>query len=180
MTSYKVTIRCLTCQHRYERVMKAESADLLADRPDPPCPKCRKRAKTNVPTFDYTTGQAPAVGGSLIAKAVDTTTEMVMQDYGMTDLRDAKREGDTMAPKLPGPMQSAADNFFNRPKQGQRLNPNAGSSPLMGMSPGMVRNAAVSGRFMTPDTPNPVAMHHKRQSKLPVNIVAGDGVKRAG
>ena len=35
-----------------------------------------------------------------------------MQDYKLTDLRDNIRPGESMVPKLPGKMQSAADNFF--------------------------------------------------------------------
>lgn len=53
------------------------------------------------------------IGESVVVKAVDETAKIVMQDYGMTNLQDNIRTGDAIAPKLPGPMQKAADGFFD-------------------------------------------------------------------
>jgi hypothetical protein len=103
---------------------------------------------------------------------VDQTYQIVSEDYKMTDMRDNVREGETMAPKLAPRLQAMADNMFARPKQ--RGNPAAG---IFGLSPRAVMQAAVSGRFNTPDTVNPVATQHRNRDRAPIHIVAGDGVK---
>jgi hypothetical protein len=58
--------------------------------------------------------RAPAhIGANVGVKAVDETARIVMEDHKMTDLKDNIRAGEAMAPKLPGPMQAAADNYFS-------------------------------------------------------------------
>jgi hypothetical protein len=145
--------------------MSADDEMHLSDLPDPPCPHCgvvqRKRG------MDVGAGRAPAVGGSLVVRAVDETARIVMEDHGMTDLRSDVREGETMAPKLPPKQQEMADNFFSGP---QRRRGSAGG--LLGMPARQVIQAAVSGRFMTPDTVNPVASHHAKRDAPPINIIA--------
>lgn len=165
MTRFQVGIRCIECGHRYKRTMEASDEEALEALPDPPCPQCKKKARvTAVPQFDYHSGQAPAVGGSLVARAVDQTAQIVMEDHGLTDLRSDVREGETMVPKIPPKLQAAADNMFSRPKG----RPGAG---IFGMPPRAVLNAAVSGRFSTPDTVNPVAVQHAKREKAPIHFV---------
>lgn len=53
------------------------------------------------------------IGDKVIVKAIDETAKTVMEDYGMTDLKDNLRMGDTMAPKLAPQMQHAADHMFD-------------------------------------------------------------------
>lgn len=53
------------------------------------------------------------IGKSITVKAVDETARVVMEDYGMTDLKDNIRHGEAIAPKLPAAAQAAADGFFN-------------------------------------------------------------------
>lgn len=149
--------------------MEAEDVETLERIPDPPCPTCKKAQKVRHAKFD---GTAPAIGGSLIVRAVDQTAQIVMEDHGMTDLRSDVREGEAMAPKLAPRLQAMADNMFTRPKQ--RGNPGAG---LFGLPTQAVINAAVKGRFNTPDTINPVAVQHRAKDRPPVHIIAGDGVK---
>ena len=110
MTKFEVRIRCTVCNHRYKRVMQAVDADALEYVENPPCPRCYLPER--VRGMDVAGGKAPAVGGSLAARAVDATAEIVMQDYQMTDLRSDVREGESAAPKLPPKQQEAADNFF--------------------------------------------------------------------
>lgn len=167
-TRFQVTIRCQVCLHRYKRVMEAEDAETLDRIPDPPCPQCKKAQKVRRAKFD---GTAPAIGGSLVVRAVDQTAQIVMEDHKLSDLRSDVREGETMAPKLAPRLQAMADNMFTRPKRG---NPAAG---LFGLPTRAVINAAVNGRFNTPDTINPVAVQHRNRDRPPVRIVAGDGVK---
>jgi hypothetical protein len=172
-TKFQVTIRCDLCQHRYKRTMEAEDEQGLDEIDDPPCPKCTKAAKApRGMAFD--TGRAPAVGGSLQVRAVDFTADLVMRDHGMTDLRSDVREGESMAPKLPPRQQAMADNMFAR-RNSRGINP----ASIMGLSPRAVMQAAVSGRFNTPDTPNPVAIQHARRDAAPTHIIAGDGIKSA-
>jgi hypothetical protein len=148
--------------------MEAEDAETLERVPDPPCPQCKKAQRVRRAKFD---GTAPAIGGSIVVRAVDQTAQIVMEDHHMTDLRSDVREGETMAPKLAPRLQAMADNMFARPKQ--RGNPAAG---IFGLSPQAVMRAAVSGRFQTADTVNPVATQHRNRDRAPIHIVAGDGV----
>lgn len=169
-TRWAVKIRCVACGHKYRRVLTAPDEETLATVPDPPCPSCLKRANTQEMVFG--TGKAPAVGGSQVTRAVDATAEIVMEDYGMTNLRDDSREGESAAPKLAPRLQDMADNMFTR-------RPARGAPGLMNMNPRSVMSAAVNGRFNTPDTVNPIAIQHARKDKPPVRIIAGDGMKPA-
>jgi hypothetical protein len=162
MTKFQLTIRCTSCGHRYKRTVSAPDEETLAVLPDPPCPSCNKKAKRK--RFDFQ-GKAPAVGGSLVVRAMDTTMNIVAEDHNMTDLNTDAREGSTMAPKLPPRQQAMADNFFHKPKGGR----NAGG--LFSLSPQAIRQAAVSGRFNTPDTPNPIAVQHARKDRAPIHVV---------
>lgn len=161
MTRFQLTIRCISCGTRYKRTMSAPDEATLAVMPDPPCPSCNKPTKRKA--FDFN-GKAPAVGGSLVVRAMDTTMNIVADDYKMTDLNTDARQGSTMAPKLPPRQQALADNFFHRPKSR-----NAGG--LFSLSPQAIRQAAVSGRFNTPDTVNPVAVQHSKKERAPVTII---------
>jgi len=169
-TAFQVTIRCTACMHRYKRVMKAEDEESLAYVPDPPCPKCSVTAKRK--KFDFKSGKAPGVGGSLIVRAVDTTLNIVAEDHKMTDLRTTVHEGESMAPKLPPRQQAMADNFFARPA-GQRK----ARGGIFDLPPRAVMQAAVGGRFNTADTVNPVAIQHRKRESAPIHIIAGDGVR---
>lgn len=51
----------------------------------------------------------PSKGASSFGKAMDETAKIVMQDYGMTDLRDNQKPGDTMDPRLPSDLAKRAD-----------------------------------------------------------------------
>jgi len=172
VTRFQLKLRCTDCGTRYKRVVEVADDQNVSDVPDPPCPTCSKVHKTKVPAFKFGTGKAPAVGGSLVVKAVDTTAQIVMEDHGMTDLRSDVREGESMAPKLPPRQQAMADNFFARPKNQRRMR-----GGIFDLPPRAVMQSAVNGRFQTPDTINPIAIHHARRESAPVRIVGGDGVK---
>lgn len=64
--------------------------------------------------------RAPAtIGDNPRNNAIDKTADIVMTDYGLTNLQDNIREGDVIAPKLPTVGESgmklneAADKFFS-------------------------------------------------------------------
>lgn len=184
-TRFQVTIRCQVCQTRYKRVMEAEDVETLDRIPDPPCPQCKKAQKVRRAKFD---GTAPAIGGSLVVRAVDQTAEIAMANHGLSDLRDfsSVKEGESMAPKLAPHLQAMADGMFDR----RQKNPNAGvagmppqfrqrhvAPGIMGLPTRAVISAAINGRFNTSDSVNPVAIQHQKRDRPPVQIVAGDGVK---
>ena len=89
-----------------------------------------------------TTGPAPAIGGSTIVRAIDHTAQIVMEDHKLTDLKDNVREGETMAPKLPAPMQQAADTFFD-PKN----NPQIAANPRRKAYLENLGKRAIAGAF---------------------------------
>lgn len=79
----------------------------------PFCPRCGQ----NDVAFVGTTAPNPISAESRVKNgAVDSTAEIIMQDYKMTDLRDDARMGETSTPKLAPKMQAAADNFFTPQK----------------------------------------------------------------
>lgn len=117
---YKIQCLCNRCGKTYSYVTTNPA------REDPPCPKKRckearlneeieRRARNMAKIIEEQ--RAPAtIGDKVGVKAIDKTAEIVMADYGMTNLQDNLRPGDTMAPKLPGPMQQAADSMFSAPQ----------------------------------------------------------------
>ena len=116
-TRKRITFQCPICSHTWTRTFKAEPSV------DPACPNkyCADRRTladlqkqvANLMAM-IQSGQAPAqIGNTVKVQAIDTTAKIVMEDNKLTDLKDGIRAGETMAPKLPVPMQSAADNFFS-------------------------------------------------------------------
>ena len=113
----RIRFQCPQCDHQWTRTFKAEPLN------DPPCPNkyCADRRMVrdlakqvaNL-TAMLESGQAPAqIGNNAKVKAIDTTAEIVMADHKLTDLKDSVRPGEAMVPKLPIPMQKAADSFFS-------------------------------------------------------------------
>ena len=114
---YRQWFRCPDCGHKYHSPWAKAPT-----RKDIPCPRkaCAserelRQAKAENQRLEAMLAErrAPAqIGDKAIVKAVDFTAETVMESYGLTDLKDNIREGETMAPKLPGASQAAADNYF--------------------------------------------------------------------
>lgn len=115
---YKITARCLRCQKNYSWVTTKPGG------PDRPCPKkkCREeviqervlREAENVAKMLEEQRAPGHIGANTGVKAIDETARIVMEDHKLTDLKDNIRPGEAMAPKLPGPQQAAADNFFTK------------------------------------------------------------------
>lgn len=88
-------------------------------------------------------------------KCVDKTADIVMSDYGMTNLKDNVRLGETMAPKLTPKLQSAADNMFA-----------GGHRAPGGINTARLAKAAMSGALRDPKSyVDPVAALHKAESR---------------
>lgn len=67
-------------------------------------------------------------------KCVDKTADIVMHDYGMTNLKDNVRVGETMAPKLDPVRQAAADNMFGGGGKKRQFPINAGKLAKQALS----------------------------------------------
>lgn len=118
----------------------------------PACPNCgnadsalKSTSKSNVP---YTqekldsnvkdmneSRKAPSLGKSNFTKAMDATAEIVMSDYGLTNLQDNLRAGDSMAPKLRPHLEQQVDQVFKPQK------------PIMGMNTATNMNKALTAQI---------------------------------
>lgn len=155
MTRFRVTCRCRQCGTVYKRIIRSETAA------DPKCPNraCRAVERTFGMDMDR---PPPAVGGSVVVRAVDYTAETTMQDHGLTDLKDNLRPGETMAPKLAPALERQVDSFWGGGAQQGR---NA-------VVVGRAVQAAMSGQLM--DRNNVLQQTHKVGVRPKVHIVAGD------
>lgn len=87
-------------------------------------------------------------------KCVDKTADIVMTDYGMTDLKDSVRQGEAMAPKLAPTLQTGADNFFG----GAR-------AAAMPRNAAAIAKRALAGSFRDRSYLDPVAALHTSEKK---------------
>ena len=171
-TMYRISYRCEKCGHTWIRTLKA------VPKKDPPCPsaKCEERSRVQQLERENANlqrmlqdGAGPAhIGHKNVVKAVDATANMVMQDYGMTDLRDNLRPGDTMAPKLPGPQQAMADNYFGGQKtkgvnlmDGRAIEITKKQTDLLG-------RRAIAGAFRGMAVPPSIVTPHARAGDSPL------------
>jgi hypothetical protein len=139
----RVSFQCGDCGHEWSRVYKTVPAK------DPPCPNKACSDASQLAQLRHENenlrrmleeGRPPAqIGKNPTVKAVDTTAEIVMQDYGMTDLRDNIRQGESVAPKLPPAQQKAADTYF-APEAGRSAGMNKKQVDLL-------KRRAVAGAF---------------------------------
>jgi hypothetical protein len=146
---------CRFCGHkwrspRYDTKAEADAAYEAAGGNALECPNCLKVMKAR--GIDFNNPRAPAmVGQNISVKAIDQTAQIVMQDYGMTDLRTDVREHETAAPKLPPMLQAQADNFFVG--RGKR-------HPQLRTQPAALGAAAIRGAFRQQPGYEPVAALH--------------------
>ena len=178
---FKATYNCSDCGHRFEK--KTESDPRKAGR-KPSCPECKKGKYSAMRSIskhsrDYTeeeldknrremieSRKAPSTGYTPFTKAMDATAEIVMKDYGMTNLQDNLRAGDSMAPKLAPELERKVDQVF-RPQK-----------PIMGQQTAGSMNSALmrqinSGAFR--GTGDVVARQQSAGIKVPTNIIHEHG-----
>ena len=153
--------RCRVCALTFR-------AKLREGDPDPQCPNVECGAVQIPIGLDVAAGRAPGIGGNALVKAMDTTADMVMKDYGMTDLASA-RQGESMAPKLPPDQQRRADAMFDSSKRAEVF----GGGGLMGqMISGMaataIGNAGLASRAGEIDG---MAAIHSQRYKPPVTLL---------
>lgn len=168
---YRIECLCHRCGNRYHY----ETSKLTAD--DRPCPKKKCRAQAheervmreaeNMARILETRTPPGHIGDKPIVQAIDKTAEIVMQDHGMTDLRDNIRPGEAMAPKLPPPMQKAADNFFTAQPVVERGG-NSRQAELLKRRAiaGAFRGMAINPGAVTPGTPGQSPMRLVRTEKI--------------
>ena len=126
---FSAKYRCSDCQHEFERVTER---DPRKGGRAPSCPECKKNKHPTIKSIsksniEYTqekldknqqeiteSKKFPAMGQSIRTKAIDATAEIVMKDYGMTDVNIGTnlREGDNCAPKLRPDLEQKVDSVF--------------------------------------------------------------------
>lgn len=174
---------CTACGHRW----KGKSVSALQGRSaeedalyriqmhgTPPCPNCAAEQERR--GIDLSLNKAPAqVGQNIGVKAIDETAKIVMEDYGMGDLRTDVRPGETAAPKLPPAQQFQADNFFGAPGQRRVMaarDPQTGRMVPMRSNPTTIGRAAVAGAYRQSNDLTVGSLSEK--NRPPVRVVAGD------
>lgn len=151
-------LQCEDCSHIYHKELseKAYFAILNGDAKDPPCPKkaCRDAAiQRDIETRArnmagiIATQKAPGRVGSTLARAVDLTANITMQDHGLTDLRDDNRVGESSTPKLPAHQQEQVENFFGAARKVAQSNPQLANR--LAAMPNIVNSGALAHQ---PDT----------------------------
>ena len=170
---YRPLFTCRVCGNRWKgRTVtvldgmdpETHAAAMLEMDETPKCPNlaCGTRA---VPRgMDLSLQTAPGlVGSNTQIKAIDETAKIVMEDYGMTDLRSDVRPGESAAPKIAPALQMQADNFF---VGGRKRHPGLPNKPSL--SPAFLGRAALAGAYRqtgTVDTLSPAV-------QPPVRLVA--------
>lgn len=113
---YRIRFCCDKCGHEWVRTLKA------IPKKDPPCPNKHcgeservaelQRQVENLTRMLEERKPPPQTGRNKRVKAIDTTAEIVMQDYQLTNLKDRAEPGESLAPKLPPEQQKQADSYF--------------------------------------------------------------------
>jgi predicted nucleic acid-binding Zn-ribbon protein len=113
---YRVTYECERCGHTWKRTYST------IPKKDPPCPKVecivarsledKQREVDNLRQMLESQTAPAQVGANVQVRAVDETAKVVMEDYGMTNLKDNVRQGESVAPTLAPEQQRQADNYF--------------------------------------------------------------------
>lgn len=153
--------RCTGCGLRFR-------AKIYEDDPDPPCPNADCGTVQTPIGLDVAAGKAPGIGGNALVKSMDQTADMVMQDYGMTDLHSA-RHGESMAPKLPPNQQARADAMFDPKKRAEAM---GGGNPLLAAAMSQI----VAGGIAAAGNQNqggidPIGAIHSQRYKPPVRLL---------
>ena len=167
---YEFKYACKSCGHKWKRTVTTNEPFNVVD---PPCPKCSHQRKAQV--FDFASGKAPAaVGMNASTQAIDLSAKMVMEDYGMTDIKGPGevRAGESSAPKIAPHLQTMADRMFQPHKQLQGVG--------LGAKAGAIAQSAMHGGYSAAahGTPDPVAVaQHGRKPVQQVARIINEGAK---
>ena len=167
---YRQWFRCPDCGHRYaSRWAKAPpKRDIPCPRPACASERALRQAQLENQRLKamLAAQRAPAqIGANPAVKAVDYTAEAVMKDYGMTDLKDSIREGEAMAPKLPGQQQAQADSYF-APEKAQ------GSSKMVDLVTGKQR--VVQAKHLNAIAERARTGAYRKRAVSPISVIPKD------
>lgn len=146
--------RCVQCGTKFRRTLPFGA-------PEPPCPTCLHEP----PPIPQRIA-APAITGTK-AKAIDIAWDIANKDYGLTDMNDRLREGDTAYKPPP-----------ERPANAPIVRPEMMWGGASGSSAGgvgqeaLLQGARQSASIATAEGRNPLSMLHDKKPKLvakPVN-----------
>lgn len=156
---YLIRARCDMCDQEFSWIAKSPAGK------NKPCPNqaCKDalalvdiaKRQSNIATMLDERRPPGHIGQSVIVKAADETARIVMEDHGMTDLKDNVRVGESVAPKLPPEQQKAADQFFGGNGMSKRQQNRmealgkralAGGLRSMSVSPGQLMPQASPGQ----------------------------------
>jgi hypothetical protein len=149
-TYYEAHYCCSTCEYKFSVVSEQNPKGKC-----PSCPKCKEnsakkgqnktsgRLKTKKQLEETSKDMIASkkvayLGGKSAAhKAHDATMNMVMEDYGLTDINDRPQEGENCVPKLPHHLEQQVNNGFGAgfgqiPKIAGNINPSVITSTGMG------------------------------------------------
>lgn len=149
--------RCPDCHTKFRRTMER-------DAPEPACPSCSK-AQPSPPDRIA----APSIVTTK-GRAVDIAYDIVSEDYGLTNLRDGAREGDTavILPPAPKPGTVTGPSMIwggAAPSTAPLAAQLGGTKEILSGSRGAAALANAEGR-------NPLRMLHQQHPRLqaiPVN-----------
>lgn len=102
-------------------------------------------------------------------KCIDKTADIVMADYGMSDLKSNVRVGESMAPKLAGGAQSVADQMMGMKANDGMMSVYDANTRRIVKVPNRKNGAALAKRAMTGGMRDlkhdPVGMLHTSESR---------------
>jgi hypothetical protein len=163
----RVHYRCDVCGHEWSKVFRA------VPKKDPACPmpacvavstaEAELRAAERMEQILESRIPPGHIGESKVVKAVDETARIVMEDYGMTDLKDNIREGEGAAPKLPPAQQAAADGFFSTKKFAE----NAGVEHKRAE---LLKRRAIAGAFRGMSVNPNVSSFGRKAGEAPLSV----------
>lgn len=179
MAGFNIHCRCLECGHKYKKRVEADSIEAVGAIADPPCPKCKKKKRPAVHgglEEIIATQSAPSVNhNGPRSQAIDETARIVMEDYGLSDLKTNIREGDSMAPNLTPQQRKMGENFWGGRRgqkpmmDGKQMVSSAMQGAFLPGRGAQAQPGAVSGNEML------TALHRTRSRPKTTIIGSSDG-----
>lgn len=158
MSKWARVYHCTSCGKRYRRVEEGPAHY-------PPCPDCG--AAQMPPPLDRIS--APAIVGTK-SRAVDEAYRIVSEDYGLTNLHDNAREGDTAVVLPPEPPPTPGN--ITRPAMIWGGAAPSAAALVMPGQPALRQQARGAAMLATAEGKNPMQLLHRAKPKLqalPVN-----------
>lgn len=178
-TYYEAQYACSTCSYVFSVVSEVKPKGRC-----PGCPKCkenaaakgvnvtkgrlktRKKLQENSEDMIASKKTASIGGKSRAYKAHDATMQMVMEDYGLTDINDRPYEGENCVPKLPPHLEKQVNDGFGASfGDTAKLTSNANAAKIASVGMASIN----SGKFR--DQVDVVAMQQQYGPKPKFNFI---------